>query len=140
MRPQPGKARLRTLRPRIETIDTRSAKVPEKVVDPHYLSPEHRRWRSEVIRRAGGRCEFPGCGRAEPRMFADHIRELKDGQSTRPGERPVPLRCLPFAQDYRGAGTAAVDAGRHPVRSWRQGPQGGLKSGMFPPSYRLGVT
>jgi|SRR5581483_10467564 len=81
MRPQPGKARLRTLRPRIETIDTRSAKVPEKVVDPHYLSPEHRRWRSEVIRRAGGRCEFPGCGRAEPRMFADHIRELKDGGS-----------------------------------------------------------
>jgi 5-methylcytosine-specific restriction protein A len=71
--------RLRCIGPLVPTIDTRSAKPPPKEADPHYLTPEHRAWRAAVIKRAGGRCEWPGCGRAESRMFADHIKELKDG-------------------------------------------------------------
>lgn len=70
---------LKTLRPRVAAIDTRSAKPPPKTVDPFYTSPEYRAWRAIVISRAGGRCEAPGCGRRERRMFADHIIERKDG-------------------------------------------------------------
>jgi hypothetical protein len=50
-----------------------------KTADPHYLTPEHRAWRAAVIRRAGGLCQAPRCGRAGVRLFADHIRELQDG-------------------------------------------------------------
>ena len=32
-----------------------------------------------IIERAGGRCEADRCERAEARMFADHIHELRDG-------------------------------------------------------------
>ena len=57
-----------------------STSVP-KVADPHYLTPEHRAWRAAVIARAGGRCQSPTCqGRAPTaRLFADHVRELRDG-------------------------------------------------------------
>lgn len=71
--------RLRTLAPRLAVLDTRTAKPPPKTADPHYLTAEHRAWRQAVIARAGGRCQAPGCGRAERRMFADHIVELRDG-------------------------------------------------------------
>ena len=59
---------------------------PPKVTDAVYLTPEYRRWRAEVIRRAGGRCEARDdagmrCTKAAPihRMFADHRVELRDG-------------------------------------------------------------
>jgi 5-methylcytosine-specific restriction protein A len=74
--------RLGLLKPRLATLDPRRAKPPPKVADPHYLTPEHRAWRAEVIARAGGRCQWPGgCSKAAPRhrMFADHIVERKDG-------------------------------------------------------------
>ena len=70
---------LRMMRPAIRSADLSIAKLPPKTADPHYLTPEHRAWRAAVIARAGGVCEWPGCGRREPRMFADHIRERKDG-------------------------------------------------------------
>jgi 5-methylcytosine-specific restriction endonuclease McrA len=74
-------ARLTALPPRLSRLDTRIAAPPPKPVEPHYATPEHRRWRRAVVARAGGRCEAPGCGRAEPRMFADHVVELRDGGS-----------------------------------------------------------
>jgi 5-methylcytosine-specific restriction enzyme A len=55
------------------------ARIPPKSADPFYSSAEHRAWRELVISRAGGVCEWPGCSRREPRMFADHIVERKDG-------------------------------------------------------------
>ena len=55
------------------------ARVPPKVVLPWYLTPEHKAWRREVIARAHGRCQGPGCGRSGVRLFADHIREIRDG-------------------------------------------------------------
>jgi len=68
---------LRTLS--MKTLDLRRAQLPRKTVNLIYLTAEHRAWRAHVIARAGGRCESRGCGRKEVRMFADHIRELKDG-------------------------------------------------------------
>lgn len=59
--------------------DARVAKPPAKAVDPFYLTPEYRRWRAIVIARANGKCQWPGCGVAEPRMYADHIVERRDG-------------------------------------------------------------
>lgn len=78
-------ARLRTLPPRLKTLDTRSVKVAPKRADPFYLTPEYRAWRDAVVCRAGERCEAvehgERCSKAEPqhRMFADHIRERRDG-------------------------------------------------------------
>jgi len=71
--------RLAALGFRVSSLDLRTAQPPPKEADPHYLSPEHRAWREAVVKRAGGRCQWPGCGRAERRMFADHIKELRDG-------------------------------------------------------------
>jgi 5-methylcytosine-specific restriction enzyme A len=71
--------RLTCLKPRVAVLDTRSAKPPEKTADAELLTAEHRAWRRLVIARAGGVCQWPGCGRAEERMFADHIVERKDG-------------------------------------------------------------
>lgn len=72
-------ARLRSIGPRLATIDTGVARVPPKTVDPHYQSAGHLAWRAEVIRRAGGQCQGDGCGRTGIRLFADHIHELRDG-------------------------------------------------------------
>lgn len=51
--------------------------VPPKQVDPHYITPEHRAWRADVIRRAGGHCV--DCGATGKRLYADHVVELRDG-------------------------------------------------------------
>jgi hypothetical protein len=75
-------AKLTMLKPRLATFDTRIAKPPPKTAAPIYQTPEYERWRAEVIRRAGGRCQDPTCtARHWPgqRLFADHIKELRDG-------------------------------------------------------------
>ena len=72
-------AKLTNLPPRLAPIDTRTSLPPAKQADAHYHSPEHRAWSAAVIRRAGGACQGPGCGRSGVRLFADHIRELRDG-------------------------------------------------------------
>jgi hypothetical protein len=65
-----------------------TAKPPPKKADPIYRAKEHVLWRRAVLARAGGACEWvelggrragQRCGRTEVRMFADHIKELKDG-------------------------------------------------------------
>lgn len=68
---------LRTLQPRIRTLDVRTAKVPEKRRDPIYGTTEHKLWRHAVMKRAGWRCEHTGC--EDRAIYADHVRELKDG-------------------------------------------------------------
>jgi 5-methylcytosine-specific restriction enzyme A len=72
------------LQPRMRVLDLRTAKPPPKTADPYYATPKHRAWRAKVIADAGGRCEWirpdgTRCNRAEPRMFADHVHERKDG-------------------------------------------------------------
>lgn len=72
--------RIRILGPRLGTARTQVRPMP-KQTDPHYQSPEHKAWAAEVFKRAGGRCQAPGCPKFSPehRMFADHIVERQDG-------------------------------------------------------------
>lgn len=76
---------VRMLKPAPRTLDIRTARPPEKRADPELLTtPEHRAWRATVLCRAGNRCEAVDDGRrchvsAPSRLFADHIRERKDG-------------------------------------------------------------
>jgi 5-methylcytosine-specific restriction protein A len=63
----------------LRLFDTGTVRQPPKVADPVYSSPEHIAWRDEVYRQAGRRCQWPGCGVRQPRMFADHIVEIRDG-------------------------------------------------------------
>jgi 5-methylcytosine-specific restriction endonuclease McrA len=63
--------------PMLACADRSAARVPPKVRDNFYITPEFKAWREIVIGRAGRRCEK--CGRVERRMFADHIVEVKDG-------------------------------------------------------------
>ena len=70
---------LPTLRPRIGMVDLQTATLPSKVAEPFYSSAEWIALRDRVRREANGRCQAQGCGRAERRMYVDHIVELKDG-------------------------------------------------------------
>lgn len=76
---------MRKLAPSLRLFDGRALKPPAKTADPFYLTPEYRAWREAVIARAGRRCEAHEhgrrCRKAEPRhrMFADHVKEVRDG-------------------------------------------------------------
>lgn len=70
---------LQTLKPRVAAAKLQTAKPPPKTADKLYLSPEWFALRDRVRFEAGGRCQMPGCGRAEVRMFVDHRVELRDG-------------------------------------------------------------
>ena len=63
----------------VGAINALSEKPPQKRLIPIYATAGHREWRNAVMARANARCEWPGCGRCEKRMFADHIAELQDG-------------------------------------------------------------
>ena len=80
--------KLRSLPSLVTVRDTRPVRLPPKVKDAVYNSPEFRAWRAHVVARAGGQCEAIDtngnrCIKAQPqhRMYADHIVELKDGGS-----------------------------------------------------------
>src|SRR5262245_39567229 len=77
--------KLRSLAPRLRLVDTATIKLPPKVKDPIYNTPEFQAWRTQVVDRAAGRCEWVDhhghrCTKATPyyRMYADHIVELAD--------------------------------------------------------------
>lgn len=68
---------LRLLKPTIRTVDLSIARPVPKVRDEHYGTTDHKRWAAEVVKRAGYACE--DCGRRGVRLFADHVRAIKDG-------------------------------------------------------------
>lgn len=70
---------LQALQSRVALADLRTVALPPKVADRFYTSPAWIALRDRVRREAGGRCQVPDCGRAERRMFVDHIVELNDG-------------------------------------------------------------
>ena len=72
---------LHMLASRIGMARLQTAKPPAKRADKFYMSPAWFEVRDRVRREARGRCEAPGCGRRERRMFVDHIVELQDGGS-----------------------------------------------------------
>jgi len=80
--------KLRTLAPMVRTTNTATVPLPPKVKDVVYTTPQYRTWRAAVVARAGGRCEAVDkyglrCTNEQPhhRMYADHIKELKDNGS-----------------------------------------------------------
>lgn len=79
--------RIPTLKSRIPTLDTRTAKPLPKTADDHYGTPEHRAWALDVKRRAGWRCEFvengERCAKRHPSsvIYADHRIEIQDDRS-----------------------------------------------------------
>lgn len=90
---------LRTLGPRLRTLDTRTAKPlagtweARKANDPRlsfYQTPEWRALRDQVTNERGKRCE--DCGRTNTRIYCDHVVKLQDGGA---GLDPsnVRLRC-----------------------------------------------
>jgi 5-methylcytosine-specific restriction endonuclease McrA len=58
-------------------MDTRTAAPAAKAVEPFYRSSEWRQLRAAVVAERGHRCE--DCGRADGRLYADHVVELQDG-------------------------------------------------------------
>lgn len=71
---------------KLSATDYRRVKPPAKKAASIYQTPEFKAWRAAVVERAGGRCEAINpdgkrCRKAAPyhRMFADHVREIKDG-------------------------------------------------------------
>ena len=89
---------LKTVAPRLRTIDARTARPPAKLADAELLTPDHKRWAREVKRRAGWRCEAvtpdgARCLNAAPthRLYADHVVERRDGGSPLD---PANGRCL----------------------------------------------
>jgi len=82
---KPGRFYIPNAAPRIRTIDTSCRPPPEKTVDSFYHSPEYLEWREAVIARAGRQCEAregaSRCTVKEPaaRLYADHVKEIKDG-------------------------------------------------------------
>ncbi len=61
----------------IPQLNGRSVQLPPKQRADIYGTPEHVAWSKHVRARAGYRCEV--CGTSEGRMYADHIKEVKDG-------------------------------------------------------------
>lgn len=78
--------KLQTLKPGLATFDARRVAPPPKTADATYTDARYAAWREAVIAKAGRRCEavLPDggrCPKAEPRnrMFADHVKEVRDG-------------------------------------------------------------
>ena len=78
-------ARIKMLRPLVPKSDGRTIRIEQKRADPNYHSEEHKRWRKQVLVTAGFRCQWiengSRCTTNAPqhRLFADHIKELRDG-------------------------------------------------------------
>ena len=74
---------LRTLGPRLATLDTRRIKPPPKRADSIYISSEWRTFIAALIKARGRVCEHPQCRTPDrgkdQRIFGDHIKELQDG-------------------------------------------------------------
>ncbi|MHC2016331.1 HNH endonuclease signature motif containing protein [Methylobacterium sp. CM6247] len=103
--------RLTTLKPRLGTLDTRTAIPTPKVADAELLTPEHAAWRQEVLKRAGWKCQWPGCAahgrRGGVRLYADHIVERRDG-----GDPLDPRNGQALCPPHHGRKTAAERARR----------------------------
>lgn len=103
--------KLRTIGPRIGSIDTRRVRVAPKTVDPFYRSDGWRKLIAWVLQARGRRCEDPDHNPREPRdgcrIYGDHIVELRDG-----GAPLDPLNVMLRCASCHGRKTAAARAAR----------------------------
>src|SRR5262245_22682425 len=118
---------MRMLQPSVRALDTRTVKLPPKVADSIYSSEAFIAWRAMVLKRAGYRCEAMDdlghrCTKARPghRLFADHVRELKDGGSL---TDPMNGQCLCMKHHERKSYQARVSRMKEKIL-----PLGGSKS------------
>ena len=65
------------LKPRIPKLTGRSIPIQLKKREAYYSSPEHIAWAKAVKQLAGYQCQK--CGSKGPSLYADHIKEIKDG-------------------------------------------------------------
>lgn len=88
--------KLRMATGRIRTADTSIARLPPKVAEAFYLSPEWRALVASLIAQRGRRCEVPTCGASGPdvRIIGDHIVERRDGGAELDPTN-IRLVCLP---------------------------------------------
>jgi 5-methylcytosine-specific restriction endonuclease McrA len=70
-------ARLKMIKPRLATVDTRTCKPPAKRGAPLYDRPEWRDLVRSLKRTRGRRCE--ACGATDGVIYGDHIKEVRDG-------------------------------------------------------------
>lgn len=61
----------------VAKADRRTVRPREKVKDEVYADPRHVEWSSNVLKRAGFKCE--DCSATGVRLHADHIVEIEDG-------------------------------------------------------------
>lgn len=106
---------VRRISPIVRSLDTRSALPSPKRADPFYGQAAWQTLQQAIVAERGAICEDPKCDgrthRPGMRVYADHIRELKDGGE--PYERAnIMLRCA--ASHTRK--TAAERAERHQRR------------------------
>ncbi len=71
--------RIQVLRPRLKAAEFRTVLPPKKTPDPELTTEAHRKWRQDALRRAGYKCEKCGASGNTNRLFADHIKERRDG-------------------------------------------------------------
>jgi 5-methylcytosine-specific restriction protein A len=69
--------RIPLLKPSIPQLNGRSVQLPPKQREPYYVTPQHQVWSRLIKERASYTCEK--CGRTDTRLFADHIKEIRDG-------------------------------------------------------------
>jgi 5-methylcytosine-specific restriction endonuclease McrA len=100
----------------LAVADLRIARPLPKTVNPFYLTPEWRQLMRRLIRARGRRCEQPGCGRTNTRIFGDHIVELRDGGDPL-DERNVRLLCGSCHTLKTNAARAARTARSHTAPS-----------------------
>ena len=89
--------RVRMLRDRVATLDTRIAKPAEKKALPFYSTPEWRALMNRLFKERGRRCEDPRCARPHGpwgQLYGDHIIELRDGGADLDPAN-VLIRCAP---------------------------------------------
>ncbi|GLK69192.1 HNH endonuclease signature motif containing protein [Hansschlegelia plantiphila] len=96
---------LKTIRPRIATIDTRRVKPAPKTGDPLYHSSPWRTLLKRIMAQRGRRCE--ACGATGGVIYGDHVREVRDGGAELDA-RNVRLLCAPC----HGKKTSAARARR----------------------------
>jgi 5-methylcytosine-specific restriction enzyme A len=100
--------KLKTLPPLFKAptpLVTPSSALP-KVTEPYYLTAEHKAWAADVKARSGGVCAH--CGKATPRLIADHIVEVRDG-----GAKTDPANGMALCWSCHGLKTAAARRARN---------------------------
>lgn len=105
-----GMPKLKNMAARVTTLETRTAPLPPKTIDPFYLSREWRALVGKIKRERGETCEDPSCKGPHhrgQRIYADHVVEIQDG-GAKLDARNVMLRC---ARSH-GLKTARERAGR----------------------------